>query len=111
MGSCSPVPLSAGAGKWLLTMCSQHPCTRGPWSVPEGGFLSTQIHVFCFFFPREQMQGINPNFQLLDVTASLSSELKALNSSLVIINNQYQSKKTQFETSRSTDLSGTALWL
>uniref|UniRef100_A0A8C3C2P2 Laminin subunit beta 3 n=1 Tax=Cairina moschata TaxID=8855 RepID=A0A8C3C2P2_CAIMO len=55
---------------------------------------------------REQMQGINPNFQLLDVTASLSSELKALNSSLVIINNQYQSKKTQFETSRSTDLSG-----
>uniref|UniRef100_A0A8B9ZUN8 Laminin subunit beta 3 n=1 Tax=Anas zonorhyncha TaxID=75864 RepID=A0A8B9ZUN8_9AVES len=56
-----------------------------------------------------QMQGINPNFQLLDVTASLSSELKALNSSLVIINNQYQSKKTQFETSRGTDLSGTAL--
>eukprot|EP00075_Anas_platyrhynchos_P011296 XP_027300549.1 laminin subunit beta-3 isoform X3 [Anas platyrhynchos] len=55
---------------------------------------------------REQMQGINPNFQLLDVTASLSSELKALNSSLVIINNQYQSKKTQFETSRGTDLSG-----
>ncbi|KAM9184921.1 laminin subunit beta-3 [Mergus octosetaceus] len=55
---------------------------------------------------REQMQGINPNFQLLDVTASLLSELKALNSSLVIINNQYQSKKTQFETSRSTDLSG-----
>lgn len=57
------------------------------------------------------MQGINPNFQLLDVTASLSSELKALNSSLVIINNQYQSKKTQFETSRGTDLSGTALRL
>uniref|UniRef100_A0A8C9EGX9 Laminin subunit beta 3 n=1 Tax=Pavo cristatus TaxID=9049 RepID=A0A8C9EGX9_PAVCR len=58
-----------------------------------------------------QMQGINPNFQFLDVTASLSNELEALNSSLLTINAQYQSKKTQFETSRSTDLSGIALSL
>lgn len=55
------------------------------------------------------MQGINPNFQFLDVTASLSNEFEALNSSLLTISAQYQSKKTQFETSRSTDLSGTAL--
>eukprot|EP00076_Gallus_gallus_P030125 XP_015154529.1 laminin subunit beta-3 [Gallus gallus] len=55
---------------------------------------------------REQMQGINPNFQFLDVSASLSEELEALNSSLLTISAQYQSKKTQYETSRSTDLSG-----
>lgn len=55
---------------------------------------------------REQMQGINPNFQFLDVSASLSKELEALNSSLLTISAQYQSKKTQYETSRSTDLSG-----
>jgi len=55
------------------------------------------------------MQGINPNFQFLDVSASLSKELEALNSSLLTISAQYQSKKTQYETSRSTDLSGIAL--
>ncbi|NWI49903.1 LAMB3 protein, partial [Calyptomena viridis] len=55
---------------------------------------------------REQVQGINPDLRFLDNTASLSRELEALNSSLFITNSQYQSKKTQFETSRSTDLSG-----
>lgn len=55
------------------------------------------------------MQGVNPNFQFLDVTSSLSNDFEALNSSLLTISAQYQSKKTQFETSRSTDLSGTAL--
>ncbi|KAM6108146.1 laminin subunit beta-3 [Pterocles gutturalis] len=55
---------------------------------------------------REQVQGINPDLRFLDETASLSRELEALNSSLLITNAQYQSKKTQFETSRSTDLSG-----
>ncbi|NWI84790.1 LAMB3 protein, partial [Pitta sordida] len=55
---------------------------------------------------REQVQGINPDLHVLDNTASLSRELEALNSSLFLTNSQYQSKKTQFETSRSTDLSG-----
>ncbi|NXI14569.1 LAMB3 protein, partial [Irena cyanogastra] len=55
---------------------------------------------------REQVQGINPDLHFLDDTASLSRELEALNSSLFVTNSQYQSKKTQFETSRSTDLSG-----
>ncbi|NXO50214.1 LAMB3 protein, partial [Aramus guarauna] len=55
---------------------------------------------------REQVQGINPDLHFLDVTGSLSRELEALNSSLLTTNIQYQSKKTQFETSRSTDLSG-----
>ncbi|NXH74583.1 LAMB3 protein, partial [Hydrobates tethys] len=55
---------------------------------------------------REQVQGINPDLHFLDETASLSRELEALNSSLLITNAQYQSKKSQFETSRSTDLSG-----
>ncbi|KAM6295093.1 laminin subunit beta-3 [Aegotheles albertisi] len=55
---------------------------------------------------REQVRGINPDLRLLDETASLSRELEALNSSLLITSSQYQSKKTQFETSRSTDLSG-----
>ncbi|NXG63298.1 LAMB3 protein, partial [Hemiprocne comata] len=55
---------------------------------------------------REQVQGINPDLRFLDETASLSRELEALNSSLLITNTQYQSKKSQFETSRSTDLSG-----
>uniref|UniRef100_A0A8C3KXC9 Laminin subunit beta 3 n=1 Tax=Calidris pygmaea TaxID=425635 RepID=A0A8C3KXC9_9CHAR len=55
---------------------------------------------------REQVQGINPDLRFLDETASLSRELEALNSSLLITNTQYQNKKTQFETSRSTDLSG-----
>ncbi|NWS96978.1 LAMB3 protein, partial [Mionectes macconnelli] len=55
---------------------------------------------------REQVRGINPDFRFLDDTASLSRELEALNSSLLLTNSQYQSKKTQFETSLSTDLSG-----
>ncbi|NXD66375.1 LAMB3 protein, partial [Eolophus roseicapillus] len=55
---------------------------------------------------REQVQGINPDLHFLDDTVSLSRDLEALNSSLLIANTQYQSKKTQFETSRSTDLSG-----
>ncbi|KFO94390.1 Laminin subunit beta-3, partial [Buceros rhinoceros silvestris] len=55
---------------------------------------------------REQVQGINPDLRFLDETASLSGDLEALNRSLIIVNSQYQSKKTQFETSRSTDLSG-----
>ncbi|XP_054660088.1 laminin subunit beta-3 isoform X2 [Grus americana] len=55
---------------------------------------------------REQVRGINPDLRFLDVTGSLSRELEALNSSLLTTNIQYQSKKTQFETSRSTDLSG-----
>ncbi|KAM6311047.1 laminin subunit beta-3 [Podargus strigoides] len=55
---------------------------------------------------REQVQGINPDLHFVDETASLSRELEALNSSLLITTTQYQSKKTQFETSRSTDLSG-----
>lgn len=52
---------------------------------------------------------MNPDLHFLDETASLSRELEALNSSLLITNTQYQSKKTQFESSRSTDLSGTVL--
>ncbi|KAM6399042.1 laminin subunit beta-3 [Rhynochetos jubatus] len=55
---------------------------------------------------REQVQGINPDLRFLDETTSLSRELEALNSSLLIANSQYQSKKTQFETSHSMDLSG-----
>ncbi|NWV50412.1 LAMB3 protein, partial [Daphoenositta chrysoptera] len=55
---------------------------------------------------REQVRGINPDFGFLDDTASLSRELEALNSSLLATSSQYQSKKTQFEASRSTDLSG-----
>ncbi|NXM17847.1 LAMB3 protein, partial [Ploceus nigricollis] len=55
---------------------------------------------------REQVRGINPNLHFLDDTASLSRELEALNSSLFVTTSQYQSKKSQFETSRSTDLSG-----
>ncbi|KFW80864.1 Laminin subunit beta-3, partial [Manacus vitellinus] len=55
---------------------------------------------------REQVRGINPDFRFLDDTTSLSRELEALNSSLLLTNSQYQSKKTQFETTLSTDLSG-----
>lgn len=69
------------------------------------------IHILFFFSPREQVRGINPDLHFLDDTASLSRELKALNSSLIVTSSQYQSKKTQFESSRSTDLAGTALQL
>ncbi|NXD30553.1 LAMB3 protein, partial [Spelaeornis formosus] len=55
---------------------------------------------------REQVRVINPDLHFLDDTASLSRELEALNSSLFVTNSQYQSKKGQFESSRSTDLSG-----
>ncbi|XP_063274335.1 laminin subunit beta-3 isoform X3 [Prinia subflava] len=55
---------------------------------------------------REQVRGINPDLHFLGDTASLSRELEALNSSLVVTSSQYQSKRTQFESSRSTDLSG-----
>lgn len=79
-------------------------CLQVLWSLLEFTFST-------FFSPREQVQGINPDLQFLDETASLSRELEALNSSLLITNTQYQSKKTQFETSRSTDLSGTVLQL
>ncbi|NWY36607.1 LAMB3 protein, partial [Sylvia atricapilla] len=55
---------------------------------------------------REQVRDINPDHHFLDDTASVSRELEALNSSLVVTTSQYQSKRTQFENSRSTDLSG-----
>ncbi|NWJ05868.1 LAMB3 protein, partial [Crypturellus undulatus] len=55
---------------------------------------------------RKEARGINPDLHFLDETASLSSELDALNRSLIIVNGQYETKKTQFETSRSTDISG-----
>ncbi|NXS60382.1 LAMB3 protein, partial [Brachypteracias leptosomus] len=55
---------------------------------------------------REQVQGINPDLRFVDETASLARELEALNSSLLITNTLYQSKKTQLESSHSTDLSG-----
>uniref|UniRef100_A0A803VK11 Laminin subunit beta 3 n=1 Tax=Ficedula albicollis TaxID=59894 RepID=A0A803VK11_FICAL len=67
------------------------------------------IHVLFFFSPRQQVRGINPDLHFLDDTASLSREIQALNSSLIATSSQYQSKKTQFESSRSTDLAGTAL--
>lgn len=69
------------------------------------------IDILFFFPPREQLRGINPDLHFLDDTASLSRELKALNSSLFVTSSQYQSKRSQFESSRSTDLSGTALQL
>ncbi|XP_016159564.1 PREDICTED: laminin subunit beta-3 [Ficedula albicollis] len=55
---------------------------------------------------RQQVRGINPDLHFLDDTASLSREIQALNSSLIATSSQYQSKKTQFESSRSTDLAG-----
>ncbi|NXM84729.1 LAMB3 protein, partial [Oenanthe oenanthe] len=69
-------------------------------------FVLYLIHILFFFSPREQVRGINPDLHFLDDTASLSRELQALNSSLIATSSQYQSKKTQFESSRSTDLAG-----
>uniref|UniRef100_A0A8C3QWI8 Laminin subunit beta 3 n=1 Tax=Cyanoderma ruficeps TaxID=181631 RepID=A0A8C3QWI8_9PASS len=46
-----------------------------------------------------QVRGINPDLHFRDDTASLSRELEALNRSLVVTNSQYQSKRTQFESS------------
>ncbi|XP_017596587.1 PREDICTED: laminin subunit beta-3 [Corvus brachyrhynchos] len=74
-----------------------------PQSLAQAGSVLAAI--------REQVRGINPDLRFLDDTASLSRELEALNSSLFATKSQYQSKKTQFEASRSTDLSGTALQL
>ncbi|XP_069732170.1 laminin subunit beta-3 isoform X3 [Phaenicophaeus curvirostris] len=79
----------------------QNVLSRPPMMEQSLAQMSSAVAVI-----REQVQGINPDFRLLDETASLSRELEALNSSLLIASTQYQSKKTQFETSRSTDLSG-----
>ncbi|XP_030919815.1 laminin subunit beta-3 [Geospiza fortis] len=78
-----------------------HPCFHsldGDQGLAQAGSALAAI--------REQVRGINPNLHFLDDTASLSRELEALNSSLLVTSSQYQSKKTQFETSLSTDLSG-----
>ncbi|XP_074833632.1 laminin subunit beta-3 [Carettochelys insculpta] len=55
---------------------------------------------------RRQVQGINPHLSLVNDTFSLANDIEALDKTLIFINGQYQSKKTQFEASRDTDLSG-----
>ncbi|XP_034626450.1 laminin subunit beta-3 [Trachemys scripta elegans] len=55
---------------------------------------------------RQQVQGINPNLPFVTDTFSLANDLEELDKSLLSINGQYQIKKTQFEASRRTDLSG-----
>ncbi|NWR25397.1 LAMB3 protein, partial [Emberiza fucata] len=69
-------------------------------------FVLSLILILLLFSAREQVRGMNPDLHFLDDTASLLRELEALNSSLFVTSSQYQSKKTQFETSLSTDLSG-----
>ncbi|XP_067414925.1 LOW QUALITY PROTEIN: laminin subunit beta-3 [Emydura macquarii macquarii] len=55
---------------------------------------------------RQQVQGINPDLRFVNDTFSLANDLEALDKRLIFINGQYQSKKIQFEASRSTDVSG-----
>uniref|UniRef100_A0A8C3S8Z0 Laminin subunit beta 3 n=1 Tax=Chelydra serpentina TaxID=8475 RepID=A0A8C3S8Z0_CHESE len=52
------------------------------------------------------VQGINPDPSFVIDTFSLANDLEALDKSLLFINRQYQIKKTQFEASHPTDLSG-----
>uniref|UniRef100_A0A8C3S723 Laminin subunit beta 3 n=1 Tax=Chelydra serpentina TaxID=8475 RepID=A0A8C3S723_CHESE len=54
----------------------------------------------------QQVQGINPDPSFVIDTFSLANDLEALDKSLLFINRQYQIKKTQFEASHPTDLSG-----
>lgn len=123
---CSPAPLSAnlpgpgvssaisGLRSAPLPGAGSAPAQVALSALPSGScrcFVLYLTHILFFFSPREQVRGINPNLHFLDDTASLSRELEALNSSLVVTNSQYQNKRTQFESSRSTDLSGTALQL
>lgn len=123
-GGLQPSPsLCKPARPWRVLGCPwAHKCPfAGCWQCPstDGSFspalclqvLCSLIHILFLFSAREQVRGINPDLHFLNDTASLSRELEALNSSLFAINSQYQSKKTQFEASRSTDLSGTALQL
>lgn len=125
VGGCSPAPLSAnlrGPGVSSAVPGLTSAPLPGAGSAPAQMALSPLlsvcrcfalylIHILFLFSAREQVRGINPDLRFLNDTASLSRELEALNSSLFAINSQYQSKKTQFEASRSTDLSGTALQL
>ncbi|XP_075766153.1 laminin subunit beta-3 isoform X2 [Pelodiscus sinensis] len=54
---------------------------------------------------RRQAQGINPYLPFGDVI-SLANDLEVLEKRLILINGQYQNKKTQFEASRIKDLLG-----
>lgn len=47
----------------------------------------------------------------MDEMSSLTTDMDALARSLLLITTEYQNKKAQFETSRSTDLSGNMLFL
>lgn len=47
----------------------------------------------------------------MDEMSSLTTDMDALARSLLLITTEYQNKKAQFETSRSTDLSGMMLFL
>uniref|UniRef100_A0A7M4DUM8 Laminin subunit beta 3 n=1 Tax=Crocodylus porosus TaxID=8502 RepID=A0A7M4DUM8_CROPO len=55
---------------------------------------------------RQQVQATKPELGFSEETSRLSSSLDVLNRSLALLNTQYQSKKTAFEVSRSSDLSG-----
>uniref|UniRef100_A0A8C8SKQ9 Laminin subunit beta-3 n=1 Tax=Pelusios castaneus TaxID=367368 RepID=A0A8C8SKQ9_9SAUR len=55
---------------------------------------------------RQQARGINPDLSFVNGSFSLANDLEALDKTLIFVNGQYQIKKTQFEASRSTDLSG-----
>ncbi|XP_054836950.1 laminin subunit beta-3 [Eublepharis macularius] len=55
---------------------------------------------------RQTIAGLRSEIPLMDEMSSLTVDMDALARSLLLITAEYQNKKVQFETSRSTDLSG-----
>lgn len=52
------------------------------------------------------VDGLKSEIPFVDEEASLSEDISALDRSLLLIVTEYQNKRTQFEGSRITDLSG-----
>lgn len=75
---------------------------ENPLTREEG--LDQVMHAIATI--RQTIEGLNSELPLVDEVPSLSVDVEALDKSLLLIMAEYEKKKAQFETSRSTDLSG-----
>ncbi|KAJ7331751.1 hypothetical protein JRQ81_013931, partial [Phrynocephalus forsythii] len=98
--------MNSGFGDRLLEVENEVQHIRGilqnPLMKEEG--LDQVMHAIATI--RRTIKGLSSELPFMDEVSSLAIDVEALDKSLLLITAEYEKKKAQFETSRSTDLSG-----